>query len=497
MIQSPWTVSGVLACLLLLGGCGGDSNDKARFQPTLDERVAAVAQQQGISGDPSVGRSLPDIASPKAQLGMQLFFSKGLGGDLDSACVSCHHPMLGGGDDLSLSIGVEAVQPDLLGPGRLHLSTGTHFDGGPTVPRNAPSTFNIVFYDEVLFHDGRVESLDKTAGLNGAGGGIRTPDSAFGVADPDAGANLSIAQARFPVTSPEEMRGFSFEAGNNNAALRTHLEQRLRGSDVELALVTNQWLDAFRQGFEQPAADANTLITYDNVAEALASYQNSQVLIDSPWKAYREGDLQAISDQAKRGALLFYNSKEQGGAGCAGCHSGDFLTDEQFHVVGMPQVGRGKGDGPDGSEDFGRFRETGDADDKYAFRTPHLLNVTETGPWGHAGGYTSLEAVVRHHLNPQQAIDNFDFSQLDPAVQVSNMTANTQKALDQLASLRLAGKSQLPEAVLSDEQVDQLLAFLETLTDPCLKDRDCMAKWIPDNTVADPDGLRLQAQSTL
>ncbi|HBC20167.1 MAG TPA: cytochrome-c peroxidase, partial [Alcanivorax sp.] len=118
--------------------------------------------------------------------GMQLFFSKGLGGDLDSACVSCHHPMLGGGDDLSLSIGVEAVQPDLLGPGRLHLSTGTHFDGGPTVPRNAPSTFNIVFYDEVLFHDGRVESLDKTAGLNGAGGGIRTPDSAFGVADPDA-----------------------------------------------------------------------------------------------------------------------------------------------------------------------------------------------------------------------------------------------------------------------------------------------------------------------
>lgn len=497
MTQSPWTVSGVLAGLLLLGGCGGEGNDKPRMQPTLNERVATLAQQQGISGDPSTGRSIPDIASPKAQLGMQLFFSKGLGGDLDSACVSCHHPMLGGGDDLSLSIGVEAVQPDLLGPGRLHLNTGHHYDGGPTVPRNAPSTFNIVFYDDVLFHDGRVESLDKTPGLNGAGGGIRTPDSPFGVADPDAGANLSVAQARFPVTSPEEMRGFVFEAGNSNADLRSHLEQRLRGTDAALTLVTNNWLDEFREGFEQPTANADTLITYSNIAEALAAYQNSQVLISTPWKAYLEGDRLAISDRAKRGALLFYKSVEKGGAGCAGCHSGDFLTDEQFHVVAMPQVGRGKGDGPDGSEDFGRFRETGDADDKYAFRTPHLINVTETGPWGHAGGYTSLEAVIRHHLNPQQAIDNFDFSQLDPAVQVSNMTANTQKALDQLASLRLAGKSQLPDTVLSDEQVDQLLAFLGMLTDPCLKDRNCMAKWIPDNTIADPDGLRLQAQSSL
>ena len=152
----------------------------------------------------------------------------GLGGDSDSACVTCHHPSLGGGDNLSLSIGVGAEIPDLLGPGRFHNSTATNYDGGPTVPRNAPTTFNIAIWDQALFHDGRVESLGKTPGANGDDGlGIRTPDSDFGVADPNAGATLAAAQSRFPVTSAEEMRGFIFEADNSNDAVRTSLVDKL------------------------------------------------------------------------------------------------------------------------------------------------------------------------------------------------------------------------------------------------------------------------------
>lgn len=480
--------------VLLLGGCN-DENVSVVREDALDRQLRALVSREGLTGDPAAGRSLPSIDSPMARLGMQLFFSKGLGGDMDSACVSCHHPMLGGGDNLSLSIGVEAEQPDLLGPGRVHSGTGHHYDGGPTVPRNAPSTFNIVFYDEVLFHDGRVESLGKLPGANGAGSGIRTPDSPFGTADPWAGANLTEAQARFPVTSREEMRGFTFEAGNDNASVRTHLERRLRDEVIELA--ENRWLEAFRAGLEEPVGTAGELITYTNIAAALGAYQNSQVLTDNPWKAWVQGDASAISDRAKRGALLFYTPVDDGGAGCSGCHGGDFFTDEQFHVLGMPQIGRGKGDGADGTEDFGRFRETGDPDDKYAFRTPHLLNVTETGPWGHAGGYTSLEAVVRHHLNPRQAMDNYDINQLDPLIQTDRMMANTQRALDQLTALRAAGKSGLRDVALTDEQVAALLAFLETLTDPCLKDRACMGQWVPDENLPDPDGLRLRAITVL
>ncbi|MCF6204349.1 MAG: hypothetical protein L3J59_11890, partial [Methylococcaceae bacterium] len=78
----------------------------------------------------------------------------------------------------------------------------------------------------------------------------------------------------------------------------------------------------------------------------------------------------------------------------------------------MPQIGPGKGDGNDGSKDFGRARETGLDVDKFSFRTPSLLNVEVTGPWTHTGSYTSLKAVVKHHLNAANAIDNYDMKQL-------------------------------------------------------------------------------------
>lgn len=482
---------GILLCIATaLSGCNNNDDSPA---VTTDGQLRNVIAGMGLTGDPSTGRNLPDIESPLAQLGMKLFFTKSLGGGQDSACVSCHHPTLGGGDDLSLSIGVEAEVPDLLGPGRRHSSAGTHFDGGPTVPRNAPTTFNMGMWDAVLFLDGRVESLGKTPGTNGAGAAIRTPDSAFGTGDPAAGDNLTEAQARFPVTSAEEMRGFVFEAGNTNAAVRSHLADRLSGANAELAV--NGWLQEFRNGFSDPTGDAGQLITYANIAKAIGEYERSQVFVSNPWRDYVNGAEEAISEEAKQGALLFFRPRAEGGANCASCHSGDFFTDEKFHVLAMPQIGRGKGNGPEGNDDFGRFRETGNEADKYAFRTPSLLNVEVTGPWSHAGAYTTLEAVLRHHLNPQAAIDNYDYNQIDPGIDASDMAANTQKAMDTLAANRMAGTIDpiLEDISLSDEEVDQLLAFLQTHTDPCVKSRECLARWIPDQQDYDPDGLRVYA----
>ncbi|MFV9616870.1 MAG: cytochrome-c peroxidase, partial [Gammaproteobacteria bacterium] len=432
------------------------------------------------------------ITDAKALLGKKLFFTKGLGGDDDSACVTCHHPSLGGGDGLSLSIGVGAENPDLLGPGRFHdiNAVGGVYDGGPTVPRNAPTTFNIAMWDQALFHDGRVESLGKTEGANGDDGeGIRTPDSDYNVADPNAANDtLAAAQSRFPVTSPEEMHGFSLPAQINNDIIRHELALKLAG-DVD-------WVAEFETAFGVP-----TTITYTLIAEAIGEYERSQVFVNSPWKAYVEGDETAISESTKRGAMMFFESIEDGGANCTSCHSGDFFTDEDYHVLATPQIGRGKGDfnGVLNNDDFGRQRETksvtGDAD-KYKFRTPSLLNVEVTGPWGHAGAYTTLENMVRHMLNPAQAIANYDYSQLDSNanIQFSNMQTNTQFALAQLEANRANNVAEVHQNITyTDDDVIDLVEFLKALTDPCVKDRDCLAPWIPHSMGSGPDGLKLDA----
>jgi cytochrome c peroxidase len=493
----------ILALSIFLAGCNdNDSEEVASPLPidsatsTLDADVRAIIVSKNLTGDPSTGRSLPDIEEPIAQLGMKLFFTKSLGGDFDSACVTCHHPMLGGGDDLTLPIGADAEVINLLGPGRFHSVDGEHFDGGPTVPRNSPTTFNIALWDNFMFHDGRIESLGKTPKKGGNdGSGMRTPDAPFGQQDTDAIQNLVAAQARFPVTSDEEMKNFTNFNGKSNADVRQNIAQRLGGygSPSGGKLPVNNWLAEFKEAFSAPDDTAEELITFDNISIAIAEYERSQVFVDTPWKEYVQGDDLAISDIAKRGAKLFYNTYEDGGANCSSCHSGDFFTDESFHVIAMAQIGRGKGDGDYGTEDFGRFRESQDDKDKYAFRTPSLLNVTATGPWGHAGGSITLEQAIRTHLNPQTALNDYDYSQLDPNIQAFDMVVNTQNAIDKLVENRKNGIPSIEDINLTDTQVKELIAFLETLTDPCVEDRECLSKWIPDASDTNPDTLRLNA----
>ncbi len=419
---------------------------------------------------------------------MKLFFTKALSGTGDTACVSCHHPALGGGDAVLLSTGVDANEPHLLGPGRSHPE-------GPLVPRNAPTTFNSGMWDQYMFWDGRVESLGKTPGKNGGDGyGIRTPDSALGEHDPRAGDNLAEAQSRFPVTSEVEMRGLDFgvEAGSTmieqNERIRELLAQRIGDyGEGQGVLPINNWLVEFQTAFNSDQSSED-LITFENIAKTIGEYERSQVFVDTPWKAYVQGDDDAINEAAKRGAILFY-----GDANCSACHSGDFFTDENFHALAIPQIGVGKASGMNEGDDFGRYLETKNTADKYAFRTPTLLNVEVTGPYGHDGAYDTLEGIVRHHLNPIEAAERYDFSTLEPSVPSTNAEQHTQNALEKFRDNREQGRSSFSGIALNDAQIDDIVAFLLTLTDPCVKDRECLAPWIPGESVPDPDGQRLDA----
>ncbi|MFT7624562.1 MAG: cytochrome c peroxidase [Myxococcota bacterium] len=464
---------GLLVSAASLSGCrDGDRFGTDLSGNALQAELSTVVHGKGLKGKPIMAASMPGIDEALPQLGMRLFFSASLGGEFDTACVTCHHPKLGGGDAIALPIGTEAVDPDVLGPGRRHI------DGAPPVPRNSPTVFNTGLWQKGLFVDSRVRRLGP--------GQISTPDSGFGAADSNAGSSLAAAQALFPVTSDAEMRGHTFMAGQSNDALRIALAARLQ----------TDWADEFGSVFGTSGP-----ITFTQVAEAIGAYEQSMVFVNTAWSRFVGGDQNAVSEAAKRGAISFFKPAGQGGMGCASCHSGDRFTDEKHHVLGFPQIGSGKGDGANGTDDYGRARETGNNGDRYHFRTPSLLNVARTAPYGHSGAYATLDDVLEHYDNPRRQAERYvdrerwcDQPQFAGVAGCESLypdaRANTRRALDKLRDEQRHGDHTLRNLRINGQQKSDLIAFLRTLTDPCLDDPACIGQWIPADD-GGPDGNQL------
>tara|TARA_Y100001934_G_scaffold265176_1_gene343016 strand:- start:6406 stop:7929 length:1524 start_codon:yes stop_codon:yes gene_type:complete len=441
----------------------------AMADEALDDSLRALIKKHNLSGKAAFSESHPALKDPSVLLGRELFFSKVLSGDNDAACASCHHPFMAGGDALSLAVGVAANEPDRLGLGRTFdwQSRGAkdpHAAAGPNVPRNSPTIINVGLYQKTVFHDGRLEQRRF--------GSIRSPESVR-----DQGRDLMAVQARLPVVAEDEMQGYRLLRFATPDRVRDTLVERLR----------EDWPERFAHAFGDAKAGPES-VTYERIELALSDYQRSFVLIDNPWFNYVAGDREAIGVSAKRGARDFLSSKSEGGLGCAACHQGDFFTDEKFHAAGFPQIGRGikrpaagygnetQRDGTDG----GRWEVTRRSRDRYAFRTPSLLNVTTTAPYAHAGTHATLEDLIAYHLDPPTGAAAFDFS-LQHLPQFKNRTINYPKARAETAAAVAAWRTTgiTPQA-LSPERMRDLVAFLQTLTDPCITSRPCMEPWMPD-----------------
>lgn len=484
---------------LALAGCSDESDPVPAPAPVVTAAdVRLTASSFYDVNDPALSTSVPAPEDPVAKLGMQLFFSKTLGGDFDVACASCHMPDLGGGDRLSLSVGVDAVTPAFLGPGRrldVLRDRDPQADGGPNVPRNAQTVFNVALYNRAMFHDGRVFVLDAAEVPGGMGQSLRTTDSELAIEDitlpPDFG--MLEAQALFPVTSTNEMRGrHRFSNLLTNADVRARLVARLRGEADLDHMPRNDWAPLFRDAFGYGAGDpVSSYVTYENVARAIAAYERSQLFVDTPWQAFMAGDDNAISDAAKRGAQIFYREPAANGAGCARCHSGAHFTDEEFRAVGFPQIGRGK---RVDRRDLGRYAVVQDPANLFRYRTPSLLNVALTAPYGHAGTFDTLEEVVAYHADTPTAATLFDFtfSTLDQFINdtvtyplAAPLTGEAMYVDEARTVLRL--DAQLPAVSLTAGQRADLVAFLHALTDTCAADNACLERWVP-TPADDPDG---------
>ncbi|MBA6297789.1 FG-GAP-like repeat-containing protein [Colwellia sp. MB02u-9] len=427
-------------------------------------------------------------------LGKQLFFSKSLSMNNDVACASCHHPLLGGGDGLSLSVGVNAVNEDIIGPGRAHdgdRNIDPLADGGPNVPRNASTIFNLHLLKRAAFWDGRIEIIDNKQTDTSKSTVLRTPDSLMNLPDSTVGDDFIQAQARFPLSSLHEMFGHGPNKFKSNEQKRALVIQKLIKNYPDRK---NPWLPLFQEAFNSITKNADQLISLDNVTKALAHYQKSLILVNNPWFDYINGNKAAISITAKKGALLFYNSSKQGGYQCYQCHKGASFSDEKFYNLATPQIGRGK----DGfGNDHGRLSHTSNIQDKYKFRTPLLLNVQVTGPWSHAGAFIDLKNIIKHHIQPKKSLHNYDFS-LAHLSQFTNYSANQQRSkalsLEALKQLDQYQMKSTDEPSNIDQDTAQLEAFLFSLTDPCILQKACLQKWFLTNNDLGPDSKALQAK---
>ena len=473
-------------------------DDNAGEPSELDQELLTLLSNIGFNPAELTGRELPVPGDPLVELGKELFFSRSLSFGDDVACASCHDPRLAGTDNLSLSVGVGAHDPMIVGPGRRHdgnFYLDPEADFGPNVPRNSPTTFNIAFYDKAMFWDGRVETVEYSTSRgyyepvltefeNGSGAQIRTPDSHFGGPDPLAGPNLTVAQARFPVTSVDEMRGFSPDAGATGRDIRARIANKL---------IDRGWEAYFREAFNDYVSDSAELVSFNNITLALGEYQRSQVALDNPFFRFVAGDYTAITETAKQGALLFFN---QGSLSCASCHSSSHFSDEEYYPLATPQIGRGKNVF---SQDLGRYNVSVNPNDKHQFRTPSLLNAELTEPYMHAGSISTLEEAVRWHFNPVEEIINYDYTlqSLDQFLGLDIDTTEHQERIPEiLESLTTwntnnSAKNYAINGDVNEDNIPAYVAFIKTLTSDCLIDMVCVSQWMPDFTELSPDNMRL------
>lgn len=137
----------------------------------------------------------------------------------------------------------------------------------------------------------------------------------------------------------------------------------------------------YRRGFDQ--AFPGEGLTADTLLVAIATFERTVVSGWSPFDRWVDGDADAISPEAQRGFELFV-----GDGRCADCHSGWNFTDNLFHDIGLP------------STDLGRAGiAEARVQDRHAFKTPGLRNITQRAPYMHDGSMPDLESVMAHYVS--------------------------------------------------------------------------------------------------
>jgi cytochrome c peroxidase len=238
------------------------------------------------------------------------------------------------------------------------------------------------------------------------------------------------------------------------------VEMGLKNHQAILKIVRSD--PAYVKAFEQVFGKKGTQVTMTEVQQAIAAFERTQVAGDSPFdRFFFAGDEKALTDQQKRGFVLFVNKGR-----CVSCHAVEqttaLFTDNRFHNIGvginniqqeiptlagaflqakatLADVDVKVLSDPHTSE-LGRLAVTRDFEGLGAFKTSTLRNVAVTPPYMHDGSLKTLRDVVVHYNNGGVTKEG------DP---VNDFLSGGIRPLN-----------------LAEAEIDDLVAFLEALTSP-------------------------------
>ncbi len=189
-----------------------------------------------------------------------------------------------------------------------------------------------------------------------------------------------------------------------------------------------------------------------NAWKAIAAFERTLVQTDTPFDRYMHGEKDALSEQQKRGIELFTSK-----ANCIECHNGALFSDQKFYNIGVPRAERWLEEGlaqisfryeqyvkgvPEDmyrriKDDAGLYYRTKIDADMGMFRVPSLRYTIYTAPYMHNGAFFDIQEVVEFY-NEGGGENEF-----------------------------AAPKTSLIQPLgLSDEEIDDLVAFLESLSGP-------------------------------
>lgn len=408
----------------------------------LNKQLSRILRRLAFTGrveDTLEARLGRPVDQKLARIGRFLFFDTVTGLNDDNNCAGCHSPTNGFGDTQSIAIGIESN--GVVGPHRT----------GPRNQRRTPTVVNTAFYRSLMWNS-RFTSLSNDPFDNSGGFQFPPPEGTSLSQQP----HLLVAQAFIPPTERVEAAGFTFSGNNDD--IRAEVMNRINA--------VGGYRAAFGGVFPDVAAGAP--ITYEMFGKALAEFEFNLVLANAPIDRFARGEVDAMSKNEKRGALLFFDR-----AKCVQCHavsgdSNEMFSDFEMHVAGVPQImpltTNMLFDGPGRNEDFGLEQVTGDPNDRYAFRTSPLRNAGVQPAFFHNGAFTDLEAAIRHHLNVFSSAQSYS-----PAAQgLDDDLRGPMGPIDPVLA-RIDPLLANPIA-LTDEEVDALVAFVRNgLLDPRAK----------------------------